>query len=97
MLVLAYDEQSAKEFGVEDYGAQAEGMHPEEVATVKLTKPEHATKKELDVFPFFADDVKDKIIRKASSWLLIIAAEEEAERLKQEDFNRRQLKLPGVD
>lgn len=97
MLVLAYDEQTARNFGVEDFDAQAEGMQLEEVSIVRLTKPEQAIGEELEIFPFFAAGVKDKIVRKASSWLLVIAAEEEAERLKQEDFNQRQLKLPGVE
>lgn len=97
MLVLAYDEQAARDFGVEDIDAQTEAMQLEEVTVMKLTKPEQARGKELDVVPFFADGVKEKIIRKASSWLLIIAAEEEEERLRQEDFSRRQLKLPGVE
>ena len=93
VLVLAFDEEAAAQFVLEE---QVDNLIMEEMSVVKLTE-ENILPKERDVQPYFSGEVKERIIRAASNWLLIIKAEEDEERRQQEDFARRQLKLPGVE
>jgi hypothetical protein len=95
VLVLAFDEDAAANFITEDFDAQVDNMVQDELTVTKITSV-NITSKERDAYPYFAEGVKEKIVR-ASHWLTVIAVEEEAERRKQDDFNRRQLRLPGVD
>ena len=93
VLVLAFDEEAAAQFVLEE---QVDNLIMEEMSVVKLTE-ENILPKEREVRPYFSGEVKERIIRAASNWLLIIKAEEDEERRQQEDFARRQLKLPGVE
>lgn len=93
VLVLAFDEEAAAQFVLEE---QIDNLIMEELTVEKLTE-ENILPSERELRPHFSGQVKERIIRTAANWILIIKAEEDEERRRQEDFNRRQLALPGVE
>lgn len=99
ILILSHSGEAAVAYAIEDFDAQAESMKEEEITYVKLSRMEELNPIEGSKPPFYAEDVKEKekVFRAASGWMAIIVAEEEEERRRQADFDRRQLKLPGVE
>jgi hypothetical protein len=99
ILILSHSGEAAVAYAIDDYDAQADSMKEEEVTYVKLSRVEDLTPVEGAKPPCYASDVteKEKVMRAASGWMAIIVAEEEDERRRRDEFNRRQLQLPGVE